>query len=246
MSPVLHRSVSQTSYPQEIHSTIYCCCSWYHRQKLANPRVVPGETLSVRTNGIEHTILYPQMLFGALTFRGYCFGGHLNQCLAHYIMGSAFIAYGILLAIALLVGSEWIKRTGHSQEWFDSTVIMLWGIVNTFTEHHGSLTRWSHKDLQHTYVLIFLALLIHSYLGDFVECLAFYVSWPLIMFIHASYSGLAGWTGGGLGMFLSRNGRRSIVPGLIVVMTGWAMSAHEQAMLISTKVRRFESCSRRL
>ncbi|KAF9519994.1 hypothetical protein BS47DRAFT_1374864 [Hydnum rufescens UP504] len=140
---------------------------------------------------------WSQMLFGALTFRGYCLGGHLNQCLAHYIMGSAFIAYGILLAIVLLVGSEWIKRTGHSQEWFDSTVIMLWGIVNTFTEHHGSLTRWSHKDLQHT--------------------------WPLIMFIHASYSGLAGWTGGGLGMFLSRNGRRSIVPGLIVVMTGWAM-----------------------
>jgi len=143
---------------------------------------------------------WSQMLFGALTFRGYCFGGHLNQCLAHYIMGSAFIAYGILLAIALLVGSKWIKRTGHSQEWFDSTVIMLWGIVNTFTEHHGSLTRWSHKDLQHTML------------------------------------GVLWWTGGGLGMFLSRNGRRSIVPGLIVVMTGWAMSAHEQATLISTKV----------
>lgn len=49
-------------------------------------------------------------------------------------MGSAFIGYGILLAVALFVGSEWLKRVGHSQEWFDSWVIMLWGIVNTFTE----------------------------------------------------------------------------------------------------------------
>lgn len=35
--------------------------------------------------------LYPilgwtQMLFGAITFGGYCRGDHLGQCLAHYIM----------------------------------------------------------------------------------------------------------------------------------------------------------------
>ena len=56
-------------------------------------------------------------------------------------MGSAFIGYGILLAVALFVGSEWLRRVGHSQEWFDSWVIMLWGIVNTFTEV-GSCTVW--------------------------------------------------------------------------------------------------------
>ncbi len=90
------------------------------------------------------------MIFGAATLGGYCSGDGLNQCLAHYIMGSGFIAYGILLAIVLLVGSEWIQSTGRSQEWFDSFVIMIWGIVNTFTEHHGPVTVWSHKDLQHT------------------------------------------------------------------------------------------------
>jgi hypothetical protein len=46
----------------------------------------------------------------------------------------------------------------------------------------------------------------------------------------------SGWTGGALGIYLSRGGRRSIVPALIVVITGWAMSAHEQALMISTKV----------
>ncbi|KAF8326355.1 uncharacterized protein EI90DRAFT_2930350 [Cantharellus anzutake] len=143
---------------------------------------------------------WTQMVFGAATLGGYCFDGGLNQCLAHYIMGSGFIAYGILLAIALLAGSEWIQSTGRSQEWFDSVVILLWGIVNTFTEHHGPLTKWSHKDLQHTSL------------------------------------GILWWAGGALGVYLSRNGRRSVIPGIIIIITGWAMSAHEQAMAISTKI----------
>ena len=31
---------------------------------------------------------WAQMLFGAITFRNYCRGGNLGQCLAHYIMVS--------------------------------------------------------------------------------------------------------------------------------------------------------------
>jgi hypothetical protein len=96
-------------------------------------------------------------------------------------MGSAFIGYGVLLAIVLLAGGGRVwygKRwrdgnkgekvvSPRSQEWWDGWVIMLWvrhfswfcnyspstrgqGIVNTFTEHHGSLTKWSNKDMQHT------------------------------------------------------------------------------------------------
>ncbi|KAG6818816.1 hypothetical protein H0H93_001377 [Arthromyces matolae] len=88
-----------------------------------------------------------QMLFGALAFRGYCRGDNLGQCLAHYIMGSGFIAYATIMAIILLVGETWVRRSGRSPEWWDSWVIMLWGIVNTFTEHRGStciiLTGWA-------------------------------------------------------------------------------------------------------
>ncbi|TFY56841.1 hypothetical protein EVJ58_g7391 [Rhodofomes roseus] len=141
---------------------------------------------------------WTQMLFGAITVRGYCRGGHLGQCLAHYIMGSGFIAYGIIIAILLLVGETWIRRSGRSPEWWDSWVIMLWGIVNTFTEHHGS--GWSVKDMQHTIL------------------------------------GVLWWTGGALGIFLSRNNQRSVVPSLIIILTGWAMSEHAQALMISTKV----------
>lgn len=50
-------------------------------------------------------------------------------------MGSSFVAYGILMLLALRVGGPWLLSKGKSQEWYDSWVIMVWGIVNTFTEH---------------------------------------------------------------------------------------------------------------
>ncbi len=90
-----------------------------------------------------------QMLFGGITAMGYCHDDHLGQCLAHFIMGSAFIGYGIVLTILLVVGQAWIRRTGRSQEFFDSIVIAAWGCVNTFTEHRWGHP-WAHNDLQHT------------------------------------------------------------------------------------------------
>ncbi|KAH8114554.1 hypothetical protein DFH11DRAFT_228665 [Phellopilus nigrolimitatus] len=157
---------------------------------------------AVRAHGVlgkAYPILgWTQMLFGAITFRGYCRGGNLGQCLAHYLMGSGFIAYGIIMAILLIAGEAWIKRTRRSPEWWDSWVIMLWGIVNTFTEHRGA--HWSVKDMQHTSL------------------------------------GVIWWVGGALGIWLSRHNQRSVVPSLIIMITGWAMSEHAQALMISTKV----------
>ncbi|KAK1225866.1 hypothetical protein PQX77_011176 [Marasmius sp. AFHP31] len=157
---------------------------------------------AVRAHGVVGKV-YPiiawvQMLFGAITVGGYCRGGHLGQCLAHYIMGSGFIAYGVIIAIIFLVGENWVRRSGRSPEWWDSWVIMLWGIVNTFTEHHGGA--WSVKDMQHTIM------------------------------------GVLWWAGGALGIFLSRNNQRNVVPAIIIILTGWGMSEHAQALMISTKV----------
>ena len=43
------------------------------------------------------------------------------------------------------------------------------------------------------------------------------------------------WLSGGIvGIYLSRNGKRSIIPGLIIFFTGFAMSAHDQSTEIST------------
>ncbi|KAF8159402.1 hypothetical protein B0H34DRAFT_703305 [Crassisporium funariophilum] len=141
---------------------------------------------------------WTQMLFGVVTYRGYCRGGNLGQCLAHYIMGSGFIGYATIMAVIMLVGEQWVRRSGRSPEWWDSWVITAWGIVNTFTEHHGG--SWSVKDMQHTIL------------------------------------GVLWWTGGILGIYLSRNNQRNVVPGVIIFLTGWAMSEHAQALMLSTKV----------
>ena len=66
------------------------------------------------------------MLFGVATALGFCRGGQLGQCLAHYIMGSAFIAYAAILVIMLNLGGKWLARTGCSQEMLDSSVITAW------------------------------------------------------------------------------------------------------------------------
>ncbi|KAK5459875.1 hypothetical protein LTS15_004004 [Exophiala xenobiotica] len=148
-------------------------------------------------------VAWTQMLFGGIVAMGYCRGDHLGQCLAHFIMGSAFIGYGIVMTLMLLVGQAWLRSTGRSQEFFDSIVIAAWGCVNTFTEH-----RWGHpwvrNDLQHTSM------------------------------------GIVWWCAGLLGVWLSRSrgGRpkRNILPGVVILLTGWAMSAHPQELPLSTMV----------
>ncbi|PWN90231.1 hypothetical protein FA10DRAFT_266720 [Acaromyces ingoldii] len=141
-----------------------------------------------------------QMLLGIITLRSWCMGGRTGQCLAHHIMGSAFIGYGTVLLIMLKAGVSWLSRrkTLTSQEFLDSTVIFAWGCVNALTEHHGG--PWTHKDLQHTLL------------------------------------GVVWVAGGAAGMWLSKGGRRSVVPAVVIIITGWAMSGHAQALMISTMI----------
>lgn len=161
----------------------------------------------ITTHGVVGKALpvasWVQMLFGGITALGFCRGDHLGQCLAHFIMGSAFIGYGIILTILLLVGQLWLKRTGRSQEFFDSLLIAAWGCVNTFTEHRWG-GPWVKNDLQHTSM------------------------------------GIVWWCAGLLGVWLSRKRdgrpRRNLFPALVIMLTGWGMSAHPQSLELSTHV----------
>ncbi|KAG8409915.1 hypothetical protein J3458_018991 [Metarhizium acridum] len=143
---------------------------------------------------------WTQMIFGGITALGFCQGEHVGQCAAHFIMGGAFIAYGVILTIILLVGQIWMQRTGRSQEFFDSAVIAAWGCVNTFTEHRWG-TAWVKNDWQHTTM------------------------------------GIIWWCAGLAGMWLSRdrdgNPKRNFIPGFVILVTGWAMSAHPQELMVS-------------
>ncbi|WRT67344.1 uncharacterized protein IL334_004314 [Kwoniella shivajii] len=196
-------------YPETVHGLMAKIIKWvllsqagigiflrlHILEKNVRPWIVPIHSLIGK---IFPILGWTQMLFGVATALGFCRGGNLGQCAAHYIMGSAFIGYAAIMVIMLQVGGKWLAKTGRSQEMLDSSVIMVWGIINTFTEHHGG--PWSHKDMQHTMM------------------------------------GVLWWAGGLLGIFLSRNGKRSFVPAVIIIMTGWGMSAHEQALMISSKI----------
>lgn len=148
-------------------------------------------------------VSWVQMLLGGITALGFCHEDHMGQCFAHFIMGSAFVGYGIIMTILMLAGQAWLKRAGRSQEFFDSSLIAAWGCVNTFTEHRWG-GAWVHNDIQHTTM------------------------------------GIIWWCAGLLGMYLSRkrNGRpqRNLIPGFVIFITGWAMSAHPQHLPLSSMI----------
>ncbi len=172
-----------------------------HLEKGINGRIRPVIRIIHSINGKAFPVIsWAQMLFGGITALGFCQDDHLGQCLAHFIMGSAFIAYGICLTILLLVGQLWLRRTGRSQEFFDSVVIAAWGCVNTFTEHRWG-SAWVRNDWQHTTM------------------------------------GIVWWCAGLAGVWLSRgrdgSPKRNFIPGFIIMVTGWGMSAHPQELPIS-------------
>ncbi|CAJ0841876.1 8471_t:CDS:2 [Entrophospora sp. SA101] len=112
---------------------------------------------------------YIQIIFGIITLPGWCKDDHTGQCLAHFIMGSSFIGYGIIIIIMLKLGSEWLQKNNKSPEFYD-TLGIIW------------------------------------------------------------------WAGGLAGLYFTRNGKRNIFPALIIISTGFAMSAHQQSSEVSTVI----------
>ncbi|KAJ2091922.1 hypothetical protein IW138_001611 [Coemansia sp. RSA 986] len=124
-----------------------------HTERRFNDRARPFVKIAHKIMAIVMVVAtYVQVLLGVVAWLGYCYDGYFGQCLAHLIMGSSFLAYGVWLLLLVRVATPWLTRIGRSPELYDSALIMVWGLFNTFTEHgfvekaHG----WSHKDLQHT------------------------------------------------------------------------------------------------
>ncbi|PIA16997.1 membrane protein [Coemansia reversa NRRL 1564] len=124
-----------------------------HTERRFNDKARPYIKIAHKYMAILMIIVsYVQILLGVIAYLGYCYNGYFGQCLAHLIMGSAFMAYGVWLLLLLRLASPWLNRFGRSPELYDSVMITVWGLINTFTEH-GFIEEadgWSHKDLQHT------------------------------------------------------------------------------------------------
>ncbi|KAI8378524.1 hypothetical protein BD560DRAFT_453397 [Blakeslea trispora] len=108
------------------------------------------------------------------------------------VVGYVQIVLGVIASLGFCYGGgPWLLKNGKSQEWYDSWVIMLWGIVNTFTEHRWGHP-WNHGDYQHTSM------------------------------------GIIWWAAGLIGILLSRNGNRSVVPSVLIILTAVAFQGHAQ------------------
>lgn len=149
-APNIHASFATLLMLMLIAQVVFGIYLKLHLEKGVHGRIRRWIVLSHGVVGKAMPVVsWVQMLFGGIVALGFCRGDHLGQCLAHFIMGSAFTGYGIILTILLIVGQGWLARTGRSQEFFDSLIIAAWGCVNTFTEHRWG-TAWVKNDLQHT------------------------------------------------------------------------------------------------
>ncbi|CAG8448406.1 643_t:CDS:2, partial [Scutellospora calospora] len=156
-----------------------------HFEKNFNQWIRPMGVKFHKVIGICMPVIgYIQIVFGVITATGWCRGNKLGQCLAHFIMGSSFMAHGILLILIMRFATEWLRRKGRSQDYYDS-----WN--------------WTSGDFQHTLV------------------------------------GIMWWSGGLLGIYLSRKGvKRNIIPSVVIIFTGYILSQQTQTLAISTDIHR--------
>lgn len=78
-------------------------------------------------------------------------------CVAHLIKGGIFFFYGIAtfgryLGAFANRGWAWNRldgASGYSFEMIESCLIFVYGITNTWMEHFGQDSAWTHKDLEH-------------------------------------------------------------------------------------------------
>lgn len=84
------------------------------------------------------------MVLGFVVAAKACENDNLNNCTAHILMGSSFLGFGVFGMLApFLVSLSYFKS--WSREWYESLVIMIWGIINTLTLG----LNWTIRDRQH-------------------------------------------------------------------------------------------------
>jgi len=99
--------------------------------------------------GPAFLVLFPaQIELGVISITQTCYqrGYHTGQCVAHFVMGSAFIYYGFFISMRWFGLLKWLQRP---DSFYDSIIILTWGFVNSLTEHPWG-QNWNHGDIQHT------------------------------------------------------------------------------------------------
>ncbi|KAJ1797212.1 hypothetical protein LPJ59_003277 [Coemansia sp. RSA 2399] len=150
---------------------------------------------------------YMAMVLGVIRYLNLCSQGHLGQCISHFARGTALIYGGVMLLVAMRLFGATMLEVGRPPELFFSIIMMVVGLIGTFTEHNFFQSSgnpegmWSHKDLQHTFI------------------------------------GISWFAGGTLGVFMSWRASprdRTPIPSLIFIATGISMIIHQQDLAMSS------------
>ncbi|KAI8645907.1 hypothetical protein BD408DRAFT_449920 [Parasitella parasitica] len=102
-------------------------------------------------------LIFVQTLSGLVVYHGVCRSWEVLGCIAHLIKGGIFFFYGIAtfgryLGAFANRGWAWNRldgASGYSFEMIESSLIFVYGITNTWMEHFGQDSTWTHKDLEH-------------------------------------------------------------------------------------------------
>ncbi|KAI7894363.1 uncharacterized protein EV154DRAFT_498522 [Mucor mucedo] len=114
-------------------------CKYYH--------MVMGRTFIV--------LAFVQTLSGLVVYHGVCRSWEVLGCIAHLIKGGIFFFYGIITFgryLGAFANRGWAWNEGSSSysfEMIESCLIFVYGITNTWMEHFGQDSAWTHKDLEH-------------------------------------------------------------------------------------------------
>ncbi|GAA5802502.1 hypothetical protein HPULCUR_007967 [Helicostylum pulchrum] len=119
-------------------------CRYYH--------MVMGRTFII--------LIFIQTLSGLVVYHGVCRSWEVLGCAAHLIKGGIFFFYGIMtfgryLGAFADRGWAWNQiddsdgGSSFSFEMIECVLIFVYGITNTWMEHFGQDSTWSHKDLEH-------------------------------------------------------------------------------------------------
>lgn len=133
----------------------YLIKSRKHKEKISGsslPDSVRRLNVTYRSLLFINTLAgFVKVCLAPISLFGFCKNDKTGQCLAHGIMGTSFILYGFIYSMVLIV--PWLRKPKSSrycQDYIDSWVMCIYGIINTFTEHRWGREPWHMHDYQHT------------------------------------------------------------------------------------------------
>ncbi|KAI9485888.1 MAG: hypothetical protein EXX96DRAFT_645784 [Benjaminiella poitrasii] len=109
------------------------------------------------TGRVFIVLIFTQTISGMVVYHGVCRGWDIFGCIAHLIKGAIFYFYGMITFARYLgafVEKGWAwnyveNGSKFSFEMIECFLIFFYGITNTWMEHFGQDSAWTHKDLEH-------------------------------------------------------------------------------------------------